>query len=883
MHKKKIIPALIGILFLLWMLSGINSLICHAEEVPVPPLTASDRGTDVVLVVDNSGTIWNKQKLRNSALRTAVHLAVGSDTRIGCVYFADHIYKYFSLTDVSDEASFKNVSEKYLDFTEQDINNMYTNIGRGLEKGIELFENQDENRRRIVIVLSDGINDGKGTTPYSYQQEADALTEQQTQILRDKNIELYCVAIDGGGQTDEDYLRQMVNYFDITNTYDKERCFWVKQDNLNELYDRFIHIFYSLRGDVRYSQVYPDAEGVYSFSLPQLNVKRVQAYVNTGDAKVTLSNAAGDQVVEWKEHGSTFVSADDPSPGEWTLQVLPSDGASLPDDTKVTLAYYTDLLASGSLHSADQQRDWPVKNKQVYIQAHLYDANGQKIVPDKAVKATARFVLKDDSQAVLMEKEFPLTVEEHSLVSEAFELTDYGILSMDLHIAYADAVSLDYHLMSEQEIGPAAPTVIKNFDGQNVRVEKVTKDGKEFYQFSVPLEEYIRDADSPLQQLRITGITQHNDHNPVSAHIDHEKLVIELQKCEPFSVYITFADEMNQTAELSVKGSVIDMRWDTVIHTVIVVLGCAAVVVVVFVIVRLWQKIKAKNDIIEIQEQIAAEINNIKNHANGAVNVASARNYQDAAAEVDTFLKTAHIFPEYLEELRRQIQGSEAVANDQEITRLYQTAANGLQQCKSAAIKADLLLRRPEAALYSHQSLRTLTRKQIYALREKKTELKKALDEISRESAQGYEMLCQANTDTANINTNLDHAADAVRSRLHEWKKRQLNFYFDITIDGALYAYAGKADTFGVCLSHMKPVGGAQVNRKASRVVFLAYQKTVTVMKKGVECEMTVPGLRVLHIHPDGTATTLVQEIDKGSRMTFTDPSLSKKVIVDIP
>ena len=161
--------------------------------------------------------------------------------------------------------------------------------------------------------------------------------------------------------------------------------------------------------------------------------------------------------------------------------------------------------------------------------------------------------------------------------------------------------------------------------------------------------------------------------------------------------------------------------------------------------------------------------------------------------------------------------------------------------------------------------------------------VKKALDEISRESAQGYEMLCQANTDTANINTNLDHAADAVRSRLHEWKKRQLNFYFDITIDGALYAYAGKADTFGVCLSHMKPVGGAQVNRKASRVVFLAYQKTVTVMKKGVECEMTVPGLCVLHIHPDGTATTLVQEIDKGSRMTFTDPSLSKKVIVDIP
>ena len=54
-------------------------------------------------------------------------------------------------------------------------------------------------------------------------------------------------------------------------------------------------------------------------------------------------------------------------------------------------------------------------------------------------------------------------------------------------------------------------------------------------------------------------------------------------------------------------------------------------------------------------------------------------------------------------------------------------------------------------------------------------------------------------------------------------------------------------------------------------------------MKKGVECEMTVPGLRVLHIHPDGTATTLVQEIDKGSRMTFTDPSLSKEVVVDIP
>ena len=55
-------------------------------------------GWDVVLCMDNSGSMWGEaQQIRDQALRGIVNLVSGSDIKIGGVYFGNDIYKTLSL------------------------------------------------------------------------------------------------------------------------------------------------------------------------------------------------------------------------------------------------------------------------------------------------------------------------------------------------------------------------------------------------------------------------------------------------------------------------------------------------------------------------------------------------------------------------------------------------------------------------------------------------------------------------------------------------------------------------------------------------------------------------------------------------------------------
>ena len=104
----------------------------------VEAVNVSDTGYDVVFCIDNSRSMWKQQDIRDQDVRVLANLAVGSDIRIGGVYFADHVYQRCSLTSLTGEEDTKKVMS-FLNFTDKDDGNRDTNIGSALSEVLKLF------------------------------------------------------------------------------------------------------------------------------------------------------------------------------------------------------------------------------------------------------------------------------------------------------------------------------------------------------------------------------------------------------------------------------------------------------------------------------------------------------------------------------------------------------------------------------------------------------------------------------------------------------------------------------------------------------------------------------------------------------------------------
>ena len=101
------------------------------EGEMLEPDNLNDKGYDVVYVIDNSGSVWKQQEIRNQAFRNISNLAVGADIRVGVVYFADHVYDTLSLTSMEDKAGSEKVL-KFLDMKQQDQGNIDPNLPKKL-------------------------------------------------------------------------------------------------------------------------------------------------------------------------------------------------------------------------------------------------------------------------------------------------------------------------------------------------------------------------------------------------------------------------------------------------------------------------------------------------------------------------------------------------------------------------------------------------------------------------------------------------------------------------------------------------------------------------------------------------------------------------------
>lgn len=575
----------------------------------VKPSNLNTEGYDVVILADNSGSVWSQQGDRDKALRGIANLAVGSDIRIGAVYFGETTYKKLGLTSMEDQDSSTKVLD-FLNLTEKNENNRGTNIGNALEEAQTLFEDQNANRQKIIILFSDGINENLSQSS-SFKEAADRETLEQAQSLKEKQIPIYCVYLQKN-RNDEDYLKQLVNYFNEDNDYADERFKKVTDDQIDILSEQFAQTFYSMQNDMKYREISIDSSGTMSFYIPELGVRRMQIYLKNDKAyEVLLSGPSEDsgEAQTWGDNGNVYITVDEPETGDWTLEIT-GDGA---DTVTGTLACYTDISASSSISGEVDENGNIYRNRPEKINVSFYDEDGSEFRPDEAAVVSGTVTVQNEAgENITRDVEYGST--ENGYESAEFQIEDYGTYSYQVSLSYADFINLRYDFEggTVQGMAPLAYDQEGTFEGRE------TGDGEAF---TFETDDLYSDPDG--EKITITGVTQLNEENPVISVEEKEGfLTVTAQDTGDVDFVINIEDESGNTAQVEIKGKVMDVVTARIITGLLIFL---LIVVLTAIVSLLIYRRKMKNEVEEALQKMRKAFNGFDDDVHSADNIIKLR------------------------------------------------------------------------------------------------------------------------------------------------------------------------------------------------------------------------------------------------------------------
>ena len=187
----------------------------------------SNLSTELVFLIDNSGSMYSKDEYADSeendpefkrvdVVNSLIDKLQGN-YRFGAGKFTFTYSEISKLT--SDKDTIKNRISTIKTLAETFSG---TYMGAGLEGGLSLFTDGEENNRRYLILLSDGV-DTKG------EGYNDRLIEQQIAAAKEKKVKIYTIGL--GNSIDETKLKSIANqtngkyYFaptadDLVDTFD---------------------------------------------------------------------------------------------------------------------------------------------------------------------------------------------------------------------------------------------------------------------------------------------------------------------------------------------------------------------------------------------------------------------------------------------------------------------------------------------------------------------------------------------------------------------------------------------------------------------------------------------------------------------------------------
>lgn len=497
------------------------------------------QGYDVVFVIDNSKSVWNQQNIRNQAFKHIAELAMGSDIRIGMVYFADTIYEDYtiSLTSMQNEEESKKVFEK-LTMEEKDYSNIDTNIGTALERAVQLFSDQDSSRKRMIVLFSDGKNENEAQQKF-YTEQANEKTEDQAEILKEMGIPVYCIYLQKE-RNDEEYLKKVVNYFSEDYSYVDERFSKLTENEIDQLTDKFIHVFYTMQNNMKYCKLSLDSSGRSPFYVPVLGVNKLQFFINGNFSKAEVNSPEIKGLVKWEEQPYASAYIEQPLAGDWSIEVESEE----PHQISGSIAYYADLQAAAEL-CAVQDSSGTAKGKMYQIIIHFYDGEGNEILIDPKAVVTAEFFLSDEDDKE--ETALNMSVEDGKAKSEPFSLYSYGNADCQVNVTYDNFVDLDY-LLDCGTVEKTAPVVEdlsnKVFYGEKTEDEKI--------HFILKEEEVYTDPEG--EEVVIKEVIQLNPENPIKAEKKDGYFYLTAEKLGAVNFALQLEDTSGMRAEAIIEG-----------------------------------------------------------------------------------------------------------------------------------------------------------------------------------------------------------------------------------------------------------------------------------------------------------------------------------------
>lgn len=572
-----------------------------AENLP-------SNGMDVVLVVDNSKSVWEQQDKRNEALRCIGNLAVGADIKIGCVYFADQVYSSkLDLTSMQEPDSAKTVlSGEALNMKERDLGNIDTNIGVGLREARKMFEHNNINRKKAIILFSDGINENLANDP-SYKEKANKLTEEQVAALKDEDVAIYCVYLQKG-RNKESYLKKIVNYFGKEDFADGENRFKRVQENqIDTLSDEFAKIFYAVQNGMKYDDsIDLSAGGKKGFYIPTMGVTKLQLYLKNEksfEAVLKCLKEDSSKKESWQDGLNAYISVENPTPGDWELTITGEDK----EKTTGTIAYYTDIKCYAELVSVSGDESIH-KNSKVKIRTTFYDANGEKIDVDEKSTLTGIYVFEDEDGNKTKE-EYPLQLTEEGAESEEFVIGAYGTYTVGTRLVYDEYIDLNYSMPSDK-ITPLAPSVIDKEE-----IFSGTKTG-EGIRFSIEETELVVDPEE--EGIKLLSYGQGNPDNKVEVKHEDGYFIVTSEKTGDIKFTLKVSDATGMTSEVTVSGKVRDKLMVLMIQIAVIICALTAIILLFSYLGRknkykkmLSEKIKQFNkkykEAIKLQEGFSEE------------------------------------------------------------------------------------------------------------------------------------------------------------------------------------------------------------------------------------------------------------------------------------
>lgn len=406
--------------------------VAEETEQELIPLVNKSNGLDVVLVLDQSRSIWKKDEAiaaRDTGARTAVSLCGGVDSTMGIVYFSGGFLSADSpaaLPDVDDSSSEeeqaalerqRSILAQYADNTDgsvcgemaslnklrdrlmlienqigvlsQNVTNESTNIATGINRALTMLQN-GKNEEQVIILFSDGKNDtydDNADIEYVYDEQ----TRRAAALAQERGVEIYVIYLSefNEKQTDEEELQQLVNYYSGGQEYDSR---FYQVDDIEQLEEKFVTILQEI-SDVNYIRKNVNSDGTYTLSdLPSSDAQSVSMVFRGGDVQIESVSVDGEMLDNEKilyNYGT----------GENSISAVYLDKA----DSESSYQIHTNSKETQCYAVYNSTLQVKVEEDGARLRISLYNLDGEVICPDSGQSVEIDYVDADGKKSTAVQ------------------------------------------------------------------------------------------------------------------------------------------------------------------------------------------------------------------------------------------------------------------------------------------------------------------------------------------------------------------------------------------------------------------------------------------------------------------------------------------------